>query len=88
MVGTPYPKKPMHRIAYTKLTKEQIAAKLHPVAERGPTGASPLATDFAGESLRIVTDDGPELTYRFASNNRLSVVENGAARKYLLSLCQ
>ena len=77
MVGTPYPKKPMHRIAYAQLTKEQIAAKLHPVAERGPTSASTFATDFAGESLRIVTDDGPELTYKFASSTRLSVAENG-----------
>ena len=49
MPGTPYPKQQMHRIAYTKLTKEQIAAKLDPVARRGPKSLSPLATDFAGE---------------------------------------
>ncbi len=77
MPGTPYPKKPMHRIAYTKLTTEQIEAKLRPVAERGPTNVSPLATDFAGDSLSIATDDGPALRYKFASNTRLSVAENG-----------
>ncbi len=77
MLGTPYPKKPMHRIAYTKLTQEQIGAKLEPVADHGPTSASPLATDFAGERLKIVTDDGPTLSYKFLSNTRLSVEENG-----------
>ncbi len=77
MPGTPYPNKQMHRIAYTKLTKEQIAAKLGPVAEHGPTSVSPLATDFAGDTLIIVTDDGPTLRYKFASNTKLSVAENG-----------
>ncbi len=77
MLGTPYPKKPMHRIAYTKLTKEQIGAKLDPVANRGPASVSPLATDFAGQSMKIVTDGGPTLGYRFASNSKLSVSENG-----------
>ncbi len=77
MSGTPYPKQPMHRIAYTKLTKEQIAAKLGPVAEHGPKSVSPLATDFAGQSLRVVTDNGPALNYRFASNGKLSVAEDG-----------
>ena len=72
MLGTPYPEKQMHRIAYTRLTKEQIATKLDPVAERGPACASPLATDFAGQSLEIVTDDGPALKYKFASNTDLS----------------
>ncbi|MGH8261438.1 MAG: MoaF N-terminal domain-containing protein, partial [Steroidobacteraceae bacterium] len=77
MSGTPYPKKPMHRIAYTRLTREQIAAKLEPVAVRGPKHVSPLATDFAGRTLKIVTDEGPALTYRFASDSRLTVTENG-----------
>ena len=77
MLGTPYPEKQMHRIAYTKLTKEQIAAQLDPVAARGPTCVSSLATDFAGESLEIVTNDGPALKYEFASNTELSVAEDG-----------
>jgi MoaF N-terminal domain/MoaF C-terminal domain len=78
MTGTPYPQKPMHRIAYTKLTKEQIGAKLGPVAAQGPKSVGPLAGDFAGQSLVIVTDAGPSLNYRFTSNSKLSVVENGA----------
>jgi hypothetical protein len=77
MSGTPYPKKQMHRIAYTKLTEEQIAAKLAPVAERGPTSLSPLPADFARDTLSIVTDDGPALHYKFANNAKLSVAENG-----------
>ena len=78
MSGTPYPKQPMHRIAYTKLTREQIGAKLGPVAAHGPTSLSPLATDFAGRTLRIVTDGGPTLSYKFTSNSKLSVTEDGA----------
>ena len=35
MLGTPYPEKQLHRIAYTQLTKEQIAAKLDPADWRG-----------------------------------------------------
>ena len=77
MSGTPYPKQPMYRFAYTRLSKEQIAAKLEPVAQRGPKNVSPLATDFAGSSLTLITDDGPRLSYKFASNTRLSVAENG-----------
>jgi hypothetical protein len=77
MLATPYPKKQMHRIAYTKLTEEQIAAKLAPVAERGPISLSPLPADFADETLSIVTDDGPALRYRFANNARLWLAENG-----------
>ena len=77
MSGTPYPKQPMYRFAYTRLSKEQIAAKLEPVAQRGPKSVSPLATDFAGSSLTLLTDGGPRLSYKFASNTRLSVAENG-----------
>jgi len=77
MLETPYPKKQMHRIAYTKLTPEQIGAQLGPVAGRGPMSVSPLATDFAGESLKLVTDDGPTLSYRFSSHTKLTVAENG-----------
>ena len=69
-----YPKAQMHRIAYTKLTEPQIADQL--AAAAGPASASPLADVFAGKSLRIVTDGGPALAYRFSSNNRLTVAEN------------
>ena len=48
MPGTPYPKLPMHRFAYTRLSKEQIGAKFGPLVLKGPTSVSPLAGDFAG----------------------------------------
>ena len=68
-----YPKEQMHRIAYTKLTEAQITAKL--AAAPTPKSASPLSDVFVGKSLRIVTDQGPTLSYRFATNNRLNVAE-------------
>ena len=70
-----YPKEQLHRIAYTKLTEAQITSKLGPTT--APKSASPLSTALAGKSLRIVTDNGPELSYRFTGNNRLSLAENG-----------
>ena len=76
MMGTPYPKAPMYRIAYTKLTPAQIAAKLAPAAKSGPSSASPLSDALAGKSMRIVTDNGPVLNYRFGKGNRLSLAEN------------
>ena len=78
MPGTPYPNQPMHRIAYTRLTQEQIAAKLGPVAERGPKSLSSAAADLSGQTWVVVTDAGPRLNYRFSGNARLSVAENGA----------
>ena len=69
-----YPKEQMHRIAYTKLTEAQITAKLG--AAPNPKSASPLSDVFVGKSLRIVTDQGPTLSYRFATNNRLTVAES------------
>ncbi len=77
MPGTPYPKEQMHRIAYTKLSEQQIADKLSAIALSGPTSASPLSDVFAGTTIRIVTDKGPALSYTFSRNNRLSVAENG-----------
>ncbi len=73
-----YPQEQMHRIAYTKLTERQITDKLR-AAEAGPSSASPRSDVFAGRELRIVTDEGPALSYRFASGNRLSLAENGGA---------
>jgi len=80
MPGTPYPKEQMHRIAYTKLSEQQIASKLSGMS--GPASASPLSDVFVGKSIRIVTDNGPALAYTFSKNNRLSVAENsgGAAQ--------
>jgi MoaF C-terminal domain/MoaF N-terminal domain len=79
MPGTPYPKEQMHRIAYTKLTPQQIEGKLEPAAKSGPTSASPLSDVFAGRSIKVVTDNGPTLAYKFSGNNRLSLAENGGA---------
>lgn len=80
MTSTQYPKEQMHRIAYTQLTEREISQKLA-AATSGPKSASPLSPTFAGKTLTIVTDGGPKLAYRFASNgNRLSLTENGGAR--------
>ncbi len=67
---------PMHRFKYTKLTPEQIAAKLATV-ESGPKSASAFSTALNGRSLKIVTKDGPVLEYRFGANRRLTLTENG-----------
>lgn len=77
MGGTPYPKVPLHRFAFTKLTEAQIAEALKPVALRGPAHASPLSDEFAGQTLRIVTDKGPALAYSFKGVDRLTLSENG-----------
>jgi hypothetical protein len=71
-----YPKEYMHRISYTKLTEQQILDKLR-AATAGPVSASPLSDALAGRTLRIVTDSGPTLAYRFTASNRLSLSENG-----------
>ena len=77
-MATRYPKEQMHRIKYTKLTPDQIVAKLK--ANAGPASASPLSDVFAGTSLKIVLDgEAPALSYRFTGNNRLTVTEGTAA---------
>ncbi len=77
MQGTPYPKKQMHRIAYTKLSSSTIESKLSKAVSSGPTSSSPLSDVYAGKQLRIVTDNGPKLGYSFHGNDRLNLVENG-----------
>jgi len=69
----------MHRIKYTKLTGEQILAKLADAAVKGPSSVSRLSDALAGTSLKVVLDNGPTLSYRFTGNNRLSLVEGEAA---------
>ena len=66
----------MHRFKYTKLTEEQIAQKLVPAAA-GPKCASGFPEIMALKSLRIVTDDGPALSYSFKNKNELTLSENG-----------
>ncbi len=73
-----YPQEHMHRISYTKLTEAQITERLR-ATNNGPSSASPLSDALTGRTVRIVTDNGPALEYRFTSSNRLSLSENGAA---------
>ena len=68
MPGTPYPKEQMHRIAYTKLTPEQIEDKLGPVAKSGPTSASPLADVFVANRFESSPTKAPALAYTFEPN--------------------
>jgi hypothetical protein len=67
---------PMHRFKYTKLTKEQIASKLARTAD-GPRCVSEFSDVLIGKSLKIVTDDGPVLSYGFKDRNKLTFSENG-----------
>jgi hypothetical protein len=66
----------MHRFKYTKLTKEQIGTKLK-AAEGGPTSASAFSNVLNGRTLKIVTQDGPTLEYKFGANRRLTLSEGG-----------
>ena len=68
---------PMHRFKYTKLTKDQIGAKLKPVEGAGPRSASVFTDVLNGKTLKIVTVDGPTLEYKFAANKRLTLGEGG-----------
>ena len=69
-------KVPMHRFKYTKLSPEQIGKKLGPTVA-GPKSVSGYSGVLAGKSLRIVTDNGPVLNYRFRDKNRLSLAVDG-----------
>ena len=70
--------KPLHRIRYTKLTQNQIAKKLAG-ADSGPECISKFSNILAGKSLKIITDDGPVLNYRFKDNKTLSITENNGS---------
>jgi hypothetical protein len=78
MAGTPYPKEQYNRIPWTKLSEAQILSALRPAAAAGPTSYAPRPDLFAGKTLRIVTDNGPTLQYRFTGRDRLTVAENDA----------
>ncbi len=69
---------PMHRFKYTKLTKAQVDQKLVATAA-GPTCASEYSDVLAGKSLKIVTDDGPALSYTFKDKRNLTIAEGGGA---------
>jgi hypothetical protein len=68
---------PMHRFKYTKLTKDQIGAKLRAVEASGPKSVSVFSNALTGKTVKIVTKDGPTLEYRFASNRKLTLTEGG-----------
>ena len=65
---------PMHRFKYTKLTSEQIGKKLAPTVA-GPRFFSEYSGALAGKSLKIVTDNGPVLNYRF--NDGIAALAQG-----------
>lgn len=67
---------PMHRYEYTKLTPEQIGQALR-ATDNGPTSVSAFSDALRGKSVRIVTQDGPVLEYRFGPNRRLTLSEDG-----------
>jgi len=67
---------PMHRYQYTKLTSADIGRALR-AAESGPTSVSPFTNALNGQTLRIVTQDGPVLEYSFGNDKRLRLSENG-----------
>ena len=69
----------MHRFKYTKLTPQQIAEKLK-ATDAGPACASELSDVLAGKSLKIVTDNGPVLSYEFANKKQLTISENSGAK--------
>jgi hypothetical protein len=69
---------PMHRFKYSKLTKGQITKKLIQ-ADSGPDSVSEFSNVLSGKSLKIVTDDGPVLNYKFRKKNRLIFSENEGA---------
>jgi hypothetical protein len=73
-----YLPEPKHRFPFTKLGETQIGEKLR-AAAGGPSSASPLSTTLAGKNLKLVTDTGLTLEYRFGAGRELSVSENGAA---------
>ena len=82
MPGKAYPDEPLFRYNWTAMTDGAIQAAIDQVANEGPVSASQIDLGLAGETLQIVTDKGPAgqgpiLSYRFATGNRLTLSENG-----------
>jgi hypothetical protein len=67
---------PMHRFKYTKLTKDQIGKALK-ATEAGPKSKSDLSDVLKGKSIKIITQNGPALEYKFKDKNNLTLSENG-----------
>jgi len=66
----------MHRFKYTKLTKEEIGKKLA-MTESGPKCVSEFSDVLAGKSFKIMTDNGPTLSYTFKDKRKLIIAEDG-----------
>lgn len=71
-----YQPEPKHRINFTSLGEDRISQLLQP-AMTGPDSHSTLSDTLAGQEMHIVTDDGPELRYRFRNAQELSVSQDG-----------
>ncbi len=69
---------PMHRFKYTRLTREEIMKKFKE-SESGPKCVSDLSGLLAQKSLKIITDNGPGLSYSFKDSSTLIFSENGGA---------
>ncbi len=69
---------PMHRFKYTKLTKDQISKKLA-IADFGPKCISDFSNTLAGKSFKIITDNGPGLSYNFKDKSTLTFSENNGS---------
>ena len=80
-----------HRANHSLSARADASHRLHEAhgTARSPTSSPQRAarralrrsrTSSPGKQLRIVTDKGPTLSYRFASNDRLTVAENGDGR--------
>ncbi|TIX51873.1 MoaF N-terminal domain-containing protein [Alteraurantiacibacter aquimixticola] len=82
MPSEAYPDLPLFRIDWTAMTDADIGARLNAVAAEGPKCASRTDLSLAGQTMQIVCDkgttgvDGPSLSYRFNTGNRLSLSEN------------
>jgi hypothetical protein len=78
MQSIKFPNEQMHRIKFTKITKEQVDQKLAATAA-GPKSASEFSDALAGKTLKIVTDNGPVLSYAFKGKNKLTLSEGAGA---------
>jgi hypothetical protein len=79
MAGEAYPDVPLYRYGWTALTEAAMREQLAPVAGRGPEPAKAGSASLEGRSLRIVTDNGPTLAYRFVSPTQLMYGEGDEA---------
>ena len=84
MPGNAYPEVENYRYDWTALSEAAMQLAVDKVAMQGPASASEIDLGLAGDTMQIVTDkgttggDGPTLSYRFLTGNRLMLSENGA----------